>query len=99
MASNRHVIAVRWHEGKYAVIADQIFNGQDDIDWRALEAKHPWNDVSVDTGYHDHASVVSLEQLSRYVRSDAARAYVERTKAAGVFLYLIHRAEYETGLG
>lgn len=98
MASNRHVIAVRWHEGKYSVIADQIFNSTDDVDWRALEVKHPWSDVSVDSGYHDHASVLSIDQFTSFARSELARAYVERTTKSGAFLYLIHRAEYESTL-
>lgn len=98
MASNRHVIAVRWHEGKYSVIADQIFNSTEDIDWRALEGKHPWNDVSIDSGYHDHASVLSIDQITSFARSELAHAYIERTIQGGAFLYLIHRAEYESTL-
>lgn len=98
MASNRHLIAVRWHEGKYSIIADQIFNSAHDIDWRALEEKHPWNDVSIDSGYKDHATVLSIDQVSSFVRGDVARAYIERTKKAGAFLYLLHRAEYESSM-
>jgi hypothetical protein len=98
MASNRHLIAVRWHEGKYFIIGDQIFNSAHDIDWRALEEQHRWNNVSIDSGYKDDACVLSIAQITSFARSEVARSYIERTQKAGAFLYLIHRAEYESSM-
>lgn len=97
MAFHRHIIGIDWRAGEYSIISDEIFNTNTEIDWTALEVAHPLLDVGGPTLYDDRAIVLSPEQLRGFVRGDKAREFVEKT-CKGAFLFLIHRAEWESGI-
>lgn len=99
MVADHTLIAVAWLGGQYSVLESQAFNDTREIDWTALRAAHPLKDVAPDVGYTDGATVLAPFHLELFVRGPAARAFVDRTKAAGAFFYLVHRAEKEPGLG
>lgn len=98
MASDHTLIAVAWRGGEYAVLETKAFNTTREIDWTALLAAHPLKDVAPDVGYADGAAVLAPFHLEEFIRGPEARAFADRTKAAGAFFYLVHRAEWESGL-
>lgn len=96
MAFEWNVIAIRWREGKYSVIADEIFNSG--IDWGRLGQSAPMRDIPIQPGsYIDQATVVAREELRPHLTSERARAWFDGP-AAGADMFVIHRAEWESGL-
>lgn len=97
MAFDWNVVAIRWRDGEYAVVASEIFN--QGVDWRRLLQLAPLRDVPIqpDT-YIDQATVVSREQLQHWLTDDRARVWFYG-KAAEADLFMIHRAEWESGMG
>lgn len=99
MAFDRIVVAMSWREGTYKVIESHTFNGSDALNWKAIEASHTWNDITGDPGYQDQVIVISARQFREYLINDEAHSFYQRTTDAHAFMYLIHRAEWESGLG
>lgn len=98
MATDATIVALSWRAGVYAVVEQQQFNGADQIDWRRLGAAHAWNDVSNGQGYQDRVMTLSQDQLEPFLVGAVAREFVARTMKAHTFVYLIHLAEWESGL-
>lgn len=98
MAFDHTIVAISWLDGRYSVIESGKFGSLSQIDWNALKRAHPWNDITGETQYLDHVMTLSPEQLSPFVCGDAARAFLDRTRQAGVFVYLLHRGEWESGI-
>ena len=98
MPFDRHIVALGWREGEYAVMASAIFNTIDEVDWEALEQARPLADVTGPTLYADRATVIPAEEMPRYVIGAKARQFVE-VEAKDAFLFLVHHAEWESGLG
>ena len=97
MAFDWNVVALSWREGVYAVVEKQDFSGFTEIDWSAVEAAHSWSDVSENGGYQDFVMTLNGRQLEPFLVSKRAREFFARTRAR-TFVYLIHRAEWESGL-
>lgn len=96
MACDWNVVAIRWREGGYVVTASEIFN--QGIDWQRLCELAPLRDVSLqpDT-YSDQAAVLSRAELQGLLTSNRARVWFYG-KAAEADFFLIHRAEWESGM-
>lgn len=96
MAYDYNVVAIRWREGKYAVTASETFN--QGIDWARLCELAPLRRVPMqpDT-YIDEATVLSRAELQCLLTNDRARVWFYGQAAEADF-FLIHRAEWESGL-
>lgn len=96
MAYDWKVVAVSWRKGEYAVTASATFN--QGIDWARLRELTPMRDVSVQPGYYiDEATVLSRTELQGLLTSDQARVWFYEQAAEADF-FLIHRAEWGSGL-
>jgi hypothetical protein len=96
MAYDLNVVAIRWRDGGYAVTASEIFN--QGIDWRRLGELAPLRDVSLQPEtYIDKATVLSRAELQGLLTDDRARVWFFGQAAEADF-FLIHLAEWESGL-
>jgi hypothetical protein len=96
MAYDLNVVAIRWRDGGYAVTASATFN--QGIDWPRLCELAPLRDVSLQPeAYIDQAAVLSRAELQGLLTNDRARVWFYGQAAEADF-FLIHRAEWESGL-
>lgn len=76
--------------------ASEIFN--QGIDWQRLCELAPLRDVSLQPNtYGDQAAVLSRVELQGLLTDDRARVWLYG-KAAEADFFLIHRAEWESGM-
>jgi hypothetical protein len=99
MAFEKTVVAMSWRGGGYGIVEKHSVKDRTDLDWDALEAEYSWNDVSENSSYLDFAMAVSKPMFEKFAVGTEAKAFFSRTSETGAFFYLIHRAEWESGLG
>jgi len=94
------LVAISWHEARYAVVS-HVMAGLDDA---GLERDGLLHDVSANSSYLDEAAILHKGQVQRYLRppSDRDHALVKNWLAglpdeAAFVLY--HRAQFESGQG
>lgn len=98
MASDYTLIGLRWRHGEYSVAGSEIFNTIKEVDWSGLRSAHPLKDVAPDVGYADEMTVITPVDLAKFIRGENAQAFYDRMMAENVFVFLVHRAEWESGL-
>ncbi len=98
MATGYHIVAISWHVGEYDVIATADFSGVGEVDWPGLDAAHPMTRIREPSAYADLATLVSASELRPFIVGKRAREFVDGT-AGKAFVFLIHAAEWESGLG
>lgn len=96
MAFDLEIVAIQWLAGRHFVVAENIFNS--DLKSAELKAAFPLHDVSENSAYIDEATILSRTQLLSFVNSDRLQAWLDNEAKDGTF-FLIHRAEWESGLG
>lgn len=98
MPFDRTIVAIGWLGGKYSVLGSAMFHTIDEIDWDALEKARPLADVTGVTLYADRATLVPADEMPRFVIGPKARQFIE-VEAKDAFLFLVHHAEWESGIG
>lgn len=97
MAYEWNVVAISWQGGNYSVVGAEIFNVG--IDWTTLLKSAPLRGLPLQPGYYiDEGTVITREELRPHLTSEKARGWFEGP-AAKADLFLIHRGEWESGLG
>lgn len=101
MAFDYFAVAIRWHEGKYSAIAE-TGNVEKLIDWPALIAAYPLNDLTEErdgmrSGYVDQGTILPVHRFREFAQSDSIKSWLDGPAKGAAFI-LIHRAEWESGL-
>jgi len=98
MAFETHLIALSWHLGRYAVVA-QITA---DVDTAAVAKRGlHFNDVSENAGYVDQAAILSKTDFAQCLlpgsSCEAAATWYASLPSEATFV-IVHVAEWESGL-
>lgn len=98
MAFETFVIAMSWRAGAYALVEKYSLNNKSEVDWARLEAEQSWNDISENSSYQDYVMAVGQRMFEKYALGAELKEFIARTSTAPTFFYLLHRAEFESGL-
>lgn len=99
-AFETNLVAISWSAGQYAVVAQTIAQ----IDGGAMRQDGLFHDVSEDVGYIDEAAIIQKTDFAKYLLPDSNPWHEEAQQwylalPREVMFILIHRAEWEGGLG
>ena len=99
MAFETNLIALSWHAGNYAVVAQTIAQ----IDTAAIKSDGFLNDVSEDIGYVDEAAILQKGDFAKYLLPESNpwhKAAVDwyASLPREVMFIIVHYAEWESGL-
>lgn len=100
MAFENFVVAISWRNGDYGITEKYSINDRTELDWVSLDAENAWNNVSENSSYQDFVMAVSKPMFNKCARGVGAKEFFTRTSQAEkhTMFYLIHRAEYESGM-
>jgi hypothetical protein len=95
MAYATTLVAITWHQGKYAVSAQRIGA----IDTTRLKQEGFLRDGSDHTsGYGDLIAVLTPRDLRLYATTSDTEKWLDELPS-DVFVVLVHQGEWESGLG
>ncbi len=100
MAFYTNLIALSWLDDNYAVVSKITA----DVDTASIKRDGLFNNVSQNSSYFDEAAILGKKGLEKYLSSESGQQY----KAAASWhaslpneacFIVVHRAEWESGLG
>lgn len=100
MAFDTHLVAISWRLGAYAVVAQTMAN----VNIDALREAGYLHDVSENASYLDEAAIIRKDDFAKFLLPStnqwgkAAAEWCETLPPETAFI-VIHRAEWESGLG
>lgn len=100
MAFETHLVAISWSAGTYAVVSQTIAH----VDTQLLTQDGLLHNVSEDSGYLDEAAIIQRADFAKYLLPPSnpwhkAAADWLAALPREVMFVLVHRAEWESGLG
>ena len=100
MAFDTHLVAISWRHGQYSVVSQTIAH----VDTDALRKAGLLHDVSEGVGYMDEAAIVQKDDFVKFLLPETnpwhkAAADWRASLPPETAFIVIHRAEWESGLG
>jgi len=100
MAFDTNLVALRWLKGKYDVVSS--IPAEINID--DLQRNQRLNDVSSDLSFADFATILSYTEFEKYLLPESVSWSIEARKwyasiPNDATFIMVHRAEWESGLG